>query len=206
MTSSLALLDPSARLVVAFLTVNDIEANTFGATYTTTLRSISHTLYHATTPQTAAPINTLQHHFEEHVRTTLYNLRTYALHQQELLHSAYPPVINFPLPPSPFILHPNTGLPYDTPVIPTATAYPMHSLEPLDISQFHISSPLRVPARSIPPSPTTPQGRFRFYAVRRGRQTGIFTSWPECRRHVNGISSEYRGFQGLEDAQAYLRL
>ena len=98
----------------------------------------------------------------------------------------------------------DNGLPYDTPAISTATAYPVHSFVPLDFSQFHIGSSL--PARSTPTPPTTPQGRFRFYAVRRGRQTGIFTSWPECRRQVNGISSEYRGFQSLESAQAYLRL
>ena len=187
---------------------HDIEEDSFGATYSTTLRSIiedhEHTLLHATTPQTAALINTLRHQFAEHIRTILYNTRTYALHQQAVLHSAHPPVNNFPLPPSPFILHPNNGLPYDTPVIPTATAYPVHSFVPLDFSQLHIGSPL--PAGSTPSPPTTPQGRFRFYAVRRGRQTGIFTSWPECRRQVNGFSSEYRGFQSLESAQTYLRL
>ena len=92
---------------------HDIEENTFGATYSTTLRSIiedhEHTLLHATTPQTAALINTLRHQFAEHIRTTLYNTRTYALHQQAVLHSAHPPFNNFPLPPSPFILHPNNG-------------------------------------------------------------------------------------------------
>jgi len=128
-----------------------IVEDTDGATYIT-LRSIiedhEHTLLHATTPQTAALINTLRHQFAEHIRTTLYNIRTYALHQQAVLHSAHPPVNNFPLPPSPFILHPNNGLPYDTPVIPTATAYPVHSP---DISQLHISSPL--PPGSIPHHP-----------------------------------------------------
>ena len=122
---------------------HDIEEDTFGATYSTTLRSIiedhEHTLLHATTSQTAALINTLRHQFAEHIRTTIYNTRTYSLHQHALLHSAYPPATTFPLPPSPFILHPNTGLPYDTPVIPTATPFPVHSLEPLDISQLHIS-------------------------------------------------------------------
>ncbi len=131
---------------------HDIEEDTFGATYTTTLRSIiedhEHTLLHATTPQTAALINTLRHQFAEHIRTTLYNIRTYVLHQQALPHSAYPPANAFPLPPSPFIIHPNTGLPYDTPPVPTATAYPVRSL---DISQLHFSSPL--PPGSTP-SPT----------------------------------------------------
>ena len=66
----------------------DIVEDTFGATYTT-LRFIiddhEHTLLHATTPQTAALINTLRHQFAEHIRTTLYNIRTYALHQQAVL-------------------------------------------------------------------------------------------------------------------------
>ena len=74
---------------------HDLEEDTFGAT--TTLRSIiedhEHTLLHATTPQTAALINTLRHQFAEHIRTTLYNTRTYALHQQAVLHSAHPPPI-----------------------------------------------------------------------------------------------------------------
>ena len=83
---------------------HDLEEDTFGATYSTTLRSIiedhEHTLLHATTPQTAALINTLRHQFAEHIRTTLYNTRTYALHQQAVLHSAHPPFNNAPLPPS----------------------------------------------------------------------------------------------------------
>jgi hypothetical protein len=57
-----------------------IVEDTDGATYIT-LRSIiedhEHTLLHATTPQTAALINTLRHQFAEHIRTTLYNIRTY---------------------------------------------------------------------------------------------------------------------------------
>ena len=52
-----------------------IVEDTDGATYIT-LRSIiedhEHTLLHATTPQTAALINTLRHQFAEHIRTNLY--------------------------------------------------------------------------------------------------------------------------------------
>ena len=31
----------------------------------------------------------------------------------------------------------------------------------------------------------------KYYAVRRGRMVGIFRSWEECRRHVDGIYSEF---------------
>lgn len=45
-----------------------------------------------------------------------------------------------------------------------------------------------------------------YYAVRRGKMTGIFNTWEECRSVVEGYSiSEYRGFKSLQEAQAYLR-
>lgn len=45
----------------------------------------------------------------------------------------------------------------------------------------------------------------KFYAVRKGRKTGIFTSWEECRAQVHGFSGpEYKGFTSLEDAKAFL--
>ncbi len=95
-----------------------------------------------------------------------------------------------------FMTHP----PFPRPQ-PTLCTHSCHSIS----ASFTLAHPY---LPDLPPHhpPTTPQGRFRFYAVRRGRQTGIFTSWPECHRQVNGISSEYRGFQSLESAQAYLRL
>lgn len=45
----------------------------------------------------------------------------------------------------------------------------------------------------------------KFYAVRKGRKTGIFESWEECKAQVNGYSGpEYKGFTKLEDAKAFL--
>lgn len=44
-----------------------------------------------------------------------------------------------------------------------------------------------------------------FYAVRKGLQTGIFNSWPECQRAIKGVSgAEFRGFNTKEEANAYL--
>lgn len=45
----------------------------------------------------------------------------------------------------------------------------------------------------------------KYYAVRKGNKTGIFTSWDECKESVNGYSgAEYKGFSTKEDAKAYL--
>ncbi len=60
----------------------------------------------------------------------------------------------------------------------------------------------------LPPSPFSapPQeGRYSFYAVHRGQTPGIYTSWPECKPQVHGISNEYRGFKTLAAANAYLQ-
>lgn len=44
-----------------------------------------------------------------------------------------------------------------------------------------------------------------FYAVRKGKQTGIFYSWDECKNAVTGFSgAEYRGFKTQAEAEAYL--
>ncbi|MDR1208931.1 MAG: ribonuclease H family protein [Clostridiales bacterium] len=45
-----------------------------------------------------------------------------------------------------------------------------------------------------------------FYAVRRGRQTGIFGAWDECKRAVTGFKgAEFRGFAARDEAEAYMR-
>ena len=47
----------------------------------------------------------------------------------------------------------------------------------------------------------------KFYAVKNGREIGIFTSWDECKELVSGFSSaEYKSFSSLEDARNYLGL
>jgi ribonuclease HI len=44
-----------------------------------------------------------------------------------------------------------------------------------------------------------------FYAVRKGRITGIFNTWTECLQQVQGFSgAEYKKFMSLEEANAYL--
>lgn len=45
----------------------------------------------------------------------------------------------------------------------------------------------------------------KFYAVKRGRKTGIFTSWEECKDSVNGYTNAiYKSFPNMNDAKKYL--
>lgn len=45
----------------------------------------------------------------------------------------------------------------------------------------------------------------KFYAVKHGRQTGIFLTWEACRAQVEGVSgATYKGFATEEEALAYL--
>ncbi len=45
----------------------------------------------------------------------------------------------------------------------------------------------------------------KFYAVAKGRQTGIFTSWPEAQRLVKGFAGAvFKSFKTREEAQAFL--
>lgn len=44
-----------------------------------------------------------------------------------------------------------------------------------------------------------------YYAVRKGRKTGIFLSWEQCKSAVNGYPGcEYKGFSTEEEAKEYL--
>ena len=44
----------------------------------------------------------------------------------------------------------------------------------------------------------------KFYAVRKGKKTGIFTTWEECKNQVTGFSgAEYKSFKTREEAQEY---
>jgi len=46
----------------------------------------------------------------------------------------------------------------------------------------------------------------KFYAVRKGKRVGIFSTWDECKASVDGYpGTEYKGFATLEEARAYLR-
>lgn len=45
----------------------------------------------------------------------------------------------------------------------------------------------------------------KVYAVKKGRQIGLFYSWDECSRSVSGYpGAEYKGFATEEEASAYL--
>lgn len=45
----------------------------------------------------------------------------------------------------------------------------------------------------------------KYYAVKKGRETGIFYDWDACKAAVEGYSgAEYKGFVRLEDAEEYL--
>ncbi|MBQ9765055.1 MAG: ribonuclease H family protein [Lachnospiraceae bacterium] len=45
----------------------------------------------------------------------------------------------------------------------------------------------------------------KFYAVRAGRQPGIYESWEECRRQITGFSgAAFKGFATREEAEAFI--
>ncbi len=45
----------------------------------------------------------------------------------------------------------------------------------------------------------------KFYAVRKGKTTGIFTSWADCKASVDGYPGvEYKGYATLAEARAYM--
>ena len=45
----------------------------------------------------------------------------------------------------------------------------------------------------------------KFYAVKKGKQTGLFYSWNECKEMVNGYpGAEYKGFETEDEAKKYL--
>lgn len=45
----------------------------------------------------------------------------------------------------------------------------------------------------------------KYYAVKKGKVTGVFTDWESCRASVEGWpGAEYKGFAGLAEAEAYL--
>ena len=47
----------------------------------------------------------------------------------------------------------------------------------------------------------------KFYAVRKGKKTGIFNTWDECKEQVNGYSgAEYKSFTLKEEAEGYIGL
>ncbi|KAL4274498.1 uncharacterized protein LOC107622074 [Arachis ipaensis] len=48
-------------------------------------------------------------------------------------------------------------------------------------------------------------GKYRLYAVRKGRIPGIYTNWEDCKKQVNGFpDAEFKGFRLLRDAEHWL--
>ncbi len=44
----------------------------------------------------------------------------------------------------------------------------------------------------------------KFYAVRKGKKTGVFLTWDECKRQVDGFSgAEYKSFKTRAEAEEY---
>ncbi len=47
----------------------------------------------------------------------------------------------------------------------------------------------------------------KFYAVKSGRNKGIYNSWDECKKQVEGFSGAiYKSFEDLEKAKEYLKV
>ena len=45
----------------------------------------------------------------------------------------------------------------------------------------------------------------KIYAVRNGRQTGLFTTWAECQKQVTGYAgARFKGFTSAEEAIRWL--
>lgn len=45
----------------------------------------------------------------------------------------------------------------------------------------------------------------KYYAVKKGHNVGIFESWADCSKQIQGVSGAiYKGFTNLEDAKVYL--
>lgn len=45
----------------------------------------------------------------------------------------------------------------------------------------------------------------KYYAVKKGRSTGIFDTWDECKKQVMGYpSASYKSFESLDDAKEFL--
>lgn len=45
----------------------------------------------------------------------------------------------------------------------------------------------------------------KFYAVRNGRKTGIFLSWDDCKKQIDGFSgASYKSFKTRDEAEAFI--
>lgn len=47
----------------------------------------------------------------------------------------------------------------------------------------------------------------KYYAVKKGRSTGVFASWTECSKNVTGFKgAEFKSFTSLKEAQDFINL
>lgn len=47
----------------------------------------------------------------------------------------------------------------------------------------------------------------KVYAIRKGVKPGIYHSWPEAQKQINGFSgAEYKGFSTMEDAENFMKV
>lgn len=47
----------------------------------------------------------------------------------------------------------------------------------------------------------------KYYAVRKGKKVGIYTTWDECKELVSGYSgAEYKSFKTLDEAKVYMQI
>ena len=47
---------------------------------------------------------------------------------------------------------------------------------------------------------------FKYYAVHQGRYTGIFNSWAECKKQIDGFPySVHKGFNDLNGAHEFVK-
>ncbi|WP_052447242.1 RNase H1/viroplasmin domain-containing protein [Clostridium polynesiense] len=48
-------------------------------------------------------------------------------------------------------------------------------------------------------------GKNKYYAVKKGFNTGIFNTWEECEVNIKGFkNAEYKSFTSMEEAKFYL--
>jgi hypothetical protein len=134
-------------------------------------------------PQTAL-LRVLHQQFTDHVQQYLTDIRLYSTNQHLLITQ----LAGNPLPPNQI---PN----------PTNHTNPNPNTN-TNTNQRHAqqSSTARYP------NTRSRKQRWSHYAVRRGRSRGVFSSWEECRLQVEGIVNEFKGFNSLTEAHAYLGL
>jgi hypothetical protein len=61
-------------------------------------------------------------------------------------------------------------------------------------------------APNRPDASTWPHKRTKYYAVRKGRKSGIYyETWEECEQQTKGVTSEFKSFSTFDEAVAYMK-